>query len=221
MAFDEANFWRQVSTASQIQKYLGNPSQIGFVCNSDRQTRLEVLMLCNRHSRHSPDEHNKRQTSTSPAYNRNQVSVRLSTKMDANENEVAALWGDKLQSTTPLSQDDRVYVRLPAITALYVWRNGPSWIQRLQLIPPGQLIIRSLMVLYLILPIFSTLPIKVVISWIALHLLSLGASMHMWKCLLEMDLINWSLFTWPMSLQVSSIRRSPSFILWTENFSHF
>lgn len=140
--------------------------------------------------------------------------------MHENGNEVAGLLGDKLQSTTPWTQDDRAYFRMPAIAALYIYRCGRAWVQRLFRVSPVRLIILSFIVVHLVLPIFWGLPTKLIMSWVALLLLGAGASMHMWDCLLGMGVLGWSLFTWPLSLQVSSIRQQLPFIQWTDTLSH-
>lgn len=127
--------------------------------------------------------------------------------MDANVNQVAILLGDKLQSTTPLVQDDRAYIRIPARAALYVHRCSRAWVQIMFRVPSGRWIIQSFVVLYMVFPVFWKLPVKLIMSWIALLLLSLVASMHMWDCLSRLDSISWLFFTWPISLQVSSIRK--------------
>lgn len=137
--------------------------------------------------------------------------------MDANANEFAVLRGDKLESRTPFSQDDRAHVRIPATFALFIGNKGRALLLHslsegralLQValfgIPLGIFIIDFLLVVSLVLPLVLNLPIKLTVSWIAVVLTSLVASMQLWDHLeySQPGPFSWFIFLCPMALQVS------------------
>lgn len=137
--------------------------------------------------------------------------------MDADANEFAVLRGDKLESRTPFSQDDRAHVRIPATFALFISNKGRALLLHslsegsalLQVAlfgtPLGILIIDFFLVVSLVLPLVLNLPIKLIISWIAMVLTSLVASMQLWDHLehSQPGPFSWFIFVCPMALQVS------------------